>query len=97
MKYNIVFRARYSKQMLSCYNWYEEKRIGLGEEFLLTVEACVNSISRNPFLFQIKYKDIRMALVERFPYGVFYFVENNKIIVLAIFHLSRNPKLWAVK
>ncbi|OFX54863.1 MAG: hypothetical protein A2046_07070 [Bacteroidetes bacterium GWA2_30_7] len=97
MIFKIVFRARFSKQMLSCYSWYEEKQIGLGEDFLQNVEMCINSISQNPFLFQIKYKNVRMALTERFPYGIFYFVENNKIIVLSIFHLSRNPKLWSLK
>jgi len=97
MNNKIVFRVRFSKQLLPCYQWYEEKLLGLGEEFLLAVEECANSIGRNPYLFQIKYKNIRMALVERFPYGIFYFVENNKIIVLSIFHLSRNPKLWYVK
>jgi plasmid stabilization system protein ParE len=30
------------------YGWYEERQLGLGEEFLRCVEACVQSIRRNP-------------------------------------------------
>jgi len=34
-----------------------------------------------------------MAVVKRFPFGVFYFVKNDVINVFAIFHFSRNPQI----
>ena len=42
---------------------------------------------------QKRHKEIRAALTDRFPYGIYYFVEDAKIIVLAVFHLGRSPKL----
>lgn len=75
-------------------NWYNDKREGLGNEFLLALEAKVNAIQRNPLHFQIVYKNIRRALTERFPYGIFYIVEDDTIYILAIQHTSRNPKIW---
>ncbi len=32
--------------------------------------------------------------VRRFPYGVFYVIENNTLVVLAIFHCAREPIIW---
>ena len=57
-------------------NWYNDKREGLGDEFLLALDAKINAIQRNPNQFQLVYKNIRRALTERFPYGIFYIVKN---------------------
>lgn len=40
------------------------------------------------------YRELRRALTRRFPYGVFYIVEETKIIVFAVFHAKRDPALW---
>ncbi|WP_291152554.1 type II toxin-antitoxin system RelE/ParE family toxin [Flavobacterium sp. UBA7680] len=75
--------------------WYEEQRIGLSYDFELCLEAGIDSILRNPDLFQKKYKNIRMHFISRFPYGIHYRVEKNQIIVIGIFHTSRSPKNWS--
>ncbi|KOP37707.1 type II toxin-antitoxin system RelE/ParE family toxin [Flavobacterium sp. WLB] len=75
--------------------WYEEQRIGLSYDFELCLEAGIDSISRNPDLFQKKYKNIRMHFISRFPYGIHYRVEKDQISVIGIFHTSRSPKNWS--
>jgi toxin ParE1/3/4 len=75
-------------------NWYNDKREGLGNEFLLALDAKINAIQRNSSHFQLVYKNIRRALTERFPYGIFFIIEDDTIYVLAIQHTSRNPKIW---
>ena len=75
-------------------NWYNEKREGLGDEFILALDAKINAIQRNTGSFQVIYKNIRRALTERFPYGIFFIVEDENIYVLAIQHTSRSPKNW---
>lgn len=74
--------------------WYNEKREGLGDEFVLALDAKINATQRNPDSFQISYKNIRRALTERFPYGIFFIVEDENIYVLAIQHTSRSPQNW---
>lgn len=56
-------------------NWYNDKRDGLGNEFLLALDAKLNAIRRNPSHFQVVYKNIQRALTERFPYGIFFMVK----------------------
>ena len=47
--------------------YYEMRRLGLGLEFLTAVEATMARIRRAPRSFPIVYKDVRRALVRRFP------------------------------
>jgi toxin ParE1/3/4 len=75
-------------------NWYNIKRDGLGNEFLLALEAKINAIRRSPSNFPLVYKNIRRALLERFPYGIYFIIEDETIYVLAIQHTSRKPKIW---
>ena len=75
------------------YEWYDLKKEGLGKEFLSEVEITLDRIHQNPQQFKKIKKQIRMAVVKRFPFGVFYFVKNDVINVFAIFHFSRNPQI----
>ena len=76
------------------YLWYEERRPGLGEEFLECVDECVNRIRGNPELFEVVHEDYRRALVRRFPYVVFYEYVANSVTVFAVFHTALDPQKW---
>lgn len=94
MSFSLVIRKRAENHITEAFDWYEQQRTGLGNEFMLSVEATIHLIENSPLIFQTRHKNIRIALVPRFPYGIFYFVDGNKIIVVAVLHLSRNPRLW---
>ncbi len=76
------------------YEWYEERRAGLGDEFLGCLDACVQRLIRLPISFPIVYKDYRRALTRRFPYGVFFWVEQGMVKIIAVFHTSQHPNKW---
>jgi toxin ParE1/3/4 len=40
------------------------------------------------------YRDVRRALVGRSPFAVFYVVQPDTVIVVAVLHTARNPRLW---
>ena len=92
--YSLVFKPEVYDDIKIAYDWYEEQRIGLGEDFLLTLEASYSQISRMPKAYQPIYKTVRRKLTNRFPYGIFFVIEDNKIIVLAVMHTKRNPSDW---
>ncbi len=93
MKYRVIVRPEAEDDLKEVYSWYEEKRIGLGYDFLLQVDAGLNFIGRNPNIHPIEYKGTRKHLVKRFPYKIIYLVEKEKIIVLAVIHGKRSPVL----
>ena len=76
------------------YGWYEERRPGLGEEFLSCTDACIQRIRRTPEMHATVHEEYRRALVRRFPYAVFYEVTDTTVTVYCIFHTSREPEKW---
>jgi plasmid stabilization system protein ParE len=76
------------------YWWYEDRRLGLGEEFLSCVEACIQAICRMPELHPVVHEEYRRALVRRFPYAVFYEYTVEQVTVYSIFHTSQSPMKW---
>jgi plasmid stabilization system protein ParE len=93
MKCRVIVRPEAEDDLKEAYSWYEEKRIGLGYDFLLQVDAGLNFIGRNPNIHPIEYKGTRKHLVKRFPYKIIYLVEKEKIIVLAVIHNKRSSVL----
>jgi toxin ParE1/3/4 len=74
--------------------WYEAKQDGLGDEFLLCIEEALELIERMPRVPAKVFQDVRRALVRRFPYGIFYRVDEEQITVIAIYHARRDPRGW---
>jgi plasmid stabilization system protein ParE len=80
------------------YAWYEERRIGLGEDFLGAVDSCLQAVVRQPATRPVVYEGYRRSLVRRFPYAVFYEVqEPSTVIVYAVFHTARDPEKWHLR
>lgn len=76
--------------------WYNRARSGLGKVFLKEVKAEVNQIVKNPLAYEVRYANIRIAFVKKFPYGIHfeYHEREKQVIILAVFHTSRNPDIW---
>lgn len=74
--------------------WHEEQRRGLGQEFLDEVLRSFRQVTEQPRLYPTVHRDTRRALTHRFPFGVFYRVEGDFIVVVAVMHGSRDPQRW---
>jgi toxin ParE1/3/4 len=74
--------------------WYERRREGLGRDFVAKVQEVLDRICELPTMHPVVHKDVRRALVGRFPYAIFYRVQSEHVIVLSVFHTSRDPSVW---
>jgi len=75
-------------------DWYEDQRSGLGIDFVAKVREVLDRIAANPRLHGTVYRNVRKAIVRRFPYVVLYREEIDEVIVIAVFHSSRDPSHW---
>lgn len=82
------------QDLADAYAWYEERRTGLGEDFLGAVDACFARIQRQPEMYPIAYETFRRAVLRRFPYNVIYDATPEEIIVYAVLHSARDPEKW---
>lgn len=75
--------------------WYETQSPGLGSDFLRSVDACLADIARAPQRFPVVHRNMRRALIRRFPYGVFFVDSEETVEVVACLHARRNPRQWS--
>jgi len=76
------------------FTWYESERVGLGIEFLAELGAIYYLVEESPLKYQVLKWDVRRALTRRFPYAVYFLVENESIVVLMFMHAARDPARW---
>nr|WP_315221103.1 type II toxin-antitoxin system RelE/ParE family toxin [uncultured Flavobacterium sp.] len=69
---------------------------GLGLRYKNQTKKQINSLKKNPYLFSIKYDEIRCRKIEKFPFLIHYTIDDElKVVnVFAIFHTSRSPEIW---
>jgi plasmid stabilization system protein ParE len=98
MAANVELLPQARIDVAEAYAWYEQRVEGLGERFLSKVEDCLASVVAQPNLREVAHRSklrvYRRALVERFPYAVFYAFEGDEVTVFAILHTSRDAKKW---
>lgn len=94
MKPPLLIRSEAEHDILAAYRWYEDQRPGLGSDLVLCVEEGLAKIQRNSDLCPIVHKNIRRLLIRRFPYGIFYVLDQDRISILAVFHARRDPIEW---
>ncbi len=91
----ILVRPEAETEVHQAFDWYEEQSEGLGFEFLRAIEACLSSVKRNPFAYTvIKVPNVRRAIIRRFPYALFYLVDDEAIVIIAVFNVKRRPIDW---
>jgi toxin ParE1/3/4 len=94
MTRRLILRPEADAELTDAMEYYEERRRGLGDEFFFAVDDALTAIRHRAESFPAVHGDVRRALLRRFPYGVYYFVEGDAVVVIAIFHGKRNPKRW---
>lgn len=93
-EYRLVAQPRAILDVVAAYQWYESERARLGLEFLDQLRATYDRIADEPFQYQDLDAGIRRALLRRFPYAVYFAVEGDVVVVLAVLHAGRDPAEW---
>lgn len=76
--------------------WYNKQQKGLGKRFTAEVREKAHFIRQNPKASNMRYKNVRTAILNVFPFMIHYTIDekDKTIIVSAVLHTSRNPELW---
>ena len=78
--------------ILECYNWYEEKIPGLGASCVEELDATFEQVTLHPHSWAEAYPGIRRAIVNVYPYLVFFAVEDSEVVVLAVVPAAQDPE-----
>ena len=81
----VIVRPAAAADIDDAYQWYEAQRPGLGEEFLVALNATRDRVVEHPEAYPVSQRATRRALIPtRFPYGLFYRVYGDTIVVACI-------------
>lgn len=94
MTYVVEIKDEARLDALEAFLYYEEKKDGLGEEFLEVLTKQYEDLSRNPqyysFVYSDREKTLRDVKPDRFPYVVMFDIDGSKVIVYSVHNTYRN-------
>ncbi len=91
----VVVRPAAAADIEDTYQWYESQQPGLGEDFLAALSVTHDRVVEHPEAFPILHRNTRRALIpRRFPYGLFYRIDGETVIIVACMHAKRDPRRW---
>lgn len=80
----LLFRPEVEDDLVAAVRWYDDKRRGLGDEFLGEYLAAVRRIRENPLHFAVAANGLRPCRLKRFPYIVHFVADDRSILVVAV-------------
>lgn len=92
--FSLVVNKIAAIELADSKSFYNKRQKGLGNEFESAILTSLELILHSPFTYPIVKNKTRKVVLKRFPFVVLYELENNVIVILHVFHTSRNPKYW---
>lgn len=94
MSRRLIVRRSAKTDIRDARRWYELRRPGLGREFIGEVDATLARVHAMPMQFIEVMPGVRRALTARFPYAVYFRVEEKRVIVFVVIHTNRDSEVW---
>lgn len=90
----VGFHPEAMAELFEAAEYYESEQAGLGKYFLFAVRDAINRVQTSPLLYHVVEDDIRQCRTRRFPYGLIYRPKPDRIEIIAVMHLHREPGYW---
>jgi toxin ParE1/3/4 len=94
MNLPLTFHPAVHDELDDAYQWYEQRRTGLGDDFLAAIEEVFRRIAATPAIYGTVFQNVRCRLPRRFPYAVYYRIHPDRVEILAVYHTSRDASGW---
>ncbi|WP_437994134.1 type II toxin-antitoxin system RelE/ParE family toxin [Sorangium sp. So ce145] len=90
----VVLATEAEREAREAFLWYAARDPRVADRFEAQVLTVFSRIAEAPEQGLEIEPGIRRMLLHRFPYGLLYAVEPDRLIVLAVMHLRRRPGNW---
>jgi toxin ParE1/3/4 len=91
---NVVFRPEAERDLIEARDWYDNKRNGLGTEFLAEAGRTIEKVGESPGWYETRWRNVRSCQLNRFPYLVFFRVLDDRIEIVGVLHGRRDDSVW---
>jgi len=89
MKIRILKSAR--EDLKEGYHFYELQQEGLGSYFLESLYSDIESLKLFAEIHSIHFQKYHRLLSKRFPFSIYYRLEENEVRIYAVIDCRRNP------
>ena len=94
MSWRVIVRSAARAEMDQAHLWYAERSSQAATKFTDVLEAGLAAIGRDPLRYPVIHNNMRRYNMPPFPYGLYYAVEAELVVVLSCFHGRRDPAMW---
>lgn len=91
---NYKFLPAAEQDLIDAVVYYESCEHSLGIDFVIEVDKTISRIIEYPTAWTTISYDFRRCLLDNFPYGIIYSIEDNFILIISIMNLHRHPEYW---
>ncbi len=95
MSRTLEIREAAEQEFNDAADWYYQEDTLASNRFIIAIEATLSKITHSPDSYPVVFgNEIRRAVVNKFPFSIFFTVDDEVVAILSIFHNSRNPMIW---
>ena len=99
MRYKVKVMQTAESDIENAFDWYNEKVPKVGLNFLDIVERRIDFVKSFPYASppSLDNKSVRYTLLIDFPYVIYYKIEPNLIVIIAVLHTSQSRDRFKLK
>lgn len=89
----VIVRREAKRDLSEATAWYRRISRALGDDFVRRVDDAILLAREQPLAYSVVHRAIRRILLHRFPYALFYYAGDDRIVVIAVLHQARDPHI----
>lgn len=98
MKYRTIVQFEAAQDFKEAKLWYKRTKVnGLSQRFTNAVKTTITNLQKLPTAYAVRYKNVRIAHTDKFPYAIHFFIEGDLIVITAIIYAGRNPEIASAR
>jgi len=89
----VILQATF-QELADAIAYHNSESLGLGYEFADEILRTIDRVAMMPNARPVLSERTRRCIARRFPYGTVYEQRPEKLILVSVMHLHRNPNSW---
>ncbi len=90
----VRIQAQARAEIAEAFDWYLARSSEASAASLAELDVAIQQIADSPERFPVIRGRLRRALLQRFPYAVYYKAYTTGISVVGVIHGRRHPHTW---
>ncbi len=93
MTWKLAYYDEVKTDVHNAKDWYRKQQKGLDKRFADDVKKCITRLQKDPYLYAVRYRQVRVVLCTTFPYAIHFYIDEKvkQLVIIAIVHQHQRP------